>query len=105
MVGKEFNPVMGFYPNGTIRMKGTCRIEGSGPHQIPLIDVVEEAVFYRPDGSVASTIIDGIGSWRTFYPSGQLAWEMKYANHEKLSWKHWGENGELLGGYPNKSGQ
>jgi hypothetical protein len=94
-VGNEFNPVKGFYPNGTIRMKGTCRIDGVGPHQHPLFDDVDDAVFYRPDGSIASTIVDGTGWWKTFHASGQQAFEVEYRNHEKVSMTYWSDDGSL----------
>jgi hypothetical protein len=92
---REFNEVTAYFPDGSVCLVGTCRVEGTGREMYPLIDALGSATTYRPDGSIAGTVQDGHGEVYLHYPNGPVQWKMEYEDHERISWSLWNEDGTL----------
>jgi hypothetical protein len=93
-----YNEYRGYYSNGKLREKGWCYV---GMHDIPRQPCpdnhdIKDGYYYRPDGTLGSTIKNGSGIQTYWYPNGDVRWRLILKDYRRLSAQNWAENGELI---------
>lgn len=93
-----WNRYRAFYPDGVLREEGEIDVSLTGLPKVPFPDQhkVKWGNYYRPDGSLGSTVRDGTGEQMIWYPNGQLRWKLVLKNYERVSLEMWSEQGKLL---------
>lgn len=88
----------GYYPDGQLSIVGQCymKFQGGGL-KIPMPDDTNilSATCYRPDGSVASEVVNGSGIYTYWHPEGYKSIENTFLNCERILEKRWYANGQL----------
>ena len=92
-----FNHYKGFYANGKLKEEGEISVGLWGYYDKPLPDrhMVRNGKYYRPDGTLGSTVSQGTGTQMLWYPNGQLRWELELVNGERVQLKTFKEDGRL----------
>jgi hypothetical protein len=80
---------------------GTCRVELRGPDSIPVPDInnIENAVFYKPDGSVGSEIRNGTGFFTMWHSNSKKVIETEFRDSQQVRSRIWYGNGQLASDY------
>ena len=96
-VGKSsYCPYKGFYPNGQIKEEGQIFVEWGSGKPFPDRHMVWNGKYYRPDGTLGSTVSQGTGTQTLWYPNGQLWWELELDNCERVRAQQFSVDGKLL---------
>ena len=92
-----YNLFRGYYPDGTLREVGQCLVERMGidGHPYPDPHDLKWSRCYRPDGSLASEVIDGSGTQTIFFPDGTLSWKLELSGDQRVSLSMLHPNGQL----------
>lgn len=92
-----YYPYRGYYPDGTPREVGECRVEFLGLPTQPYPDHhdIRNGRFYKPDGSLGSVVSDGSGVQIYWYPDGQIRWRLELKDYKRVRCQMWDRNGKL----------
>jgi hypothetical protein len=92
-----YNPYRGYYPDGTCREVGECLVEWNGGSGDPAPDNhdVRSGKYFRPDGTLASEVVNGTGTQTLWYPDGRKRWELVLEKYQRRRHSMWYEGGQL----------
>ena len=93
--GLGYNSYRGFYPDGTLRERGTCLVYDNGSDIAPDRTVVLNGEYFSPDGKLLSKIENGTGEQILCYPDGQPSWELELKDGKRTRVRMWHPNGQL----------
>lgn len=105
--GMGFNPFKSYYPDGTLQQEGACYVSPNGPEKEPFPNLhrLDWARCYKPDGTLASEVVDGTGTQTLWTPDGTKTWELKLEDGQRAELKMWYPSGQLGLEQPYRDGQ
>ena len=93
--GPGYNSYRGFYPNGTLRERGTCLVEENGDLIWPDRHQILNGEYFSPDGKLLSKVENGTGRQILCYPDGQPSRELDLEDGKYIHLRQWHPNGQL----------
>ena len=97
--GAGYSPYRGYYPNGTLREEGECRVEFYGVDQsdpCPDNHDVRWGKYYLPDGRLGSEVRDGSGVQTYWSSNATKVWELELKDFKRRRLTMWKPDGTRL---------
>ena len=83
----------GYYASGQLKEEGKIFVE-CYDQPFPDRHMVWEGKYYRPDGTLGSTVSQGTGTQTLWYPNGQVMWELELVNGKRVHCKQFMDDGK-----------
>ena len=95
---EEYCKFLGVYANGQKRMEGECWIEvfNSEGELSPNTDKIKWGKYFKPDGTLASEVVEGDGKKTLWSIDGVKLWEVDIENSKMVKYSMWDRQGKLV---------